>query len=386
VDGFTHKERQVPLSKRPEIDQWVLSLLNSLVEEVNKDYADYEPTNATRRIQNFVDEHLSNWYVRLSRRRFWKSEGKTDKLAAYQTLYECLTTISKLMSPVAPFFGDWLFQNLNTVTGREKHISVHLADFPKVKKGTINKPLEQRMDYAQRISSLILSLRKQQKIRVRQPLSRVLLPIIDIAFQPQVEAVKSLILAETNIKQIEYITDTTGLVTKKIKPNFKTLGARLGKNMKAASTIIEALTQQEIATIEQTKAFTLNIADEQYNLTPEDFVLTSEDIPGWLVASDGDITVALDITLSDDLLAEGMSRELVNRIQHIRKDRNFNVTDKITVTIEPHSSILSAISSYKSYICAETLTTQLELKNDFIGEKIELLEGEIISILVELSK
>jgi isoleucyl-tRNA synthetase len=193
-------------------------------------------------------------------------------------------------------------------------------------------------------------------------------------------------LAETNIKQIEYITDTTGLVTKKIKPNFKTLGARLGKNMKAACTIIEALTQQEIATIEQTKAFTLNIADEQYNLTPEDFVLTSEDIPGWLVASDGDITVALDITLSDDLLAEGMSRELVNRIQHIRKDRNFNVTDKITVTIEPHSSILSAISSYKSYICAETLTTQLELKNDFIGEKIELLEGEIISILVELSK
>jgi isoleucyl-tRNA synthetase len=385
VDGFTHSERAIPLAKRPEIDQWVLSLLNSLIEDVNKDYADYEPTNATRRIQNFVDEHLSNWYVRLSRRRFWKSEGKTDKIAAYQTLYECLTTIAKLMSPVAPFFGDWLYQNLNNTTKKEKHISVHLADFPKVKKGTINKELEQRMDYAQRISSLILSLRKEQRIRVRQPLSRVLLPIIDVAFQPQVEAVKNLILAETNIKKIEYITDTTGFVTKKIKANFKTLGARLGKNMKAVSAFIETLTQQDIALIEKNKTFSLNIEGVTYNLTLEDIVLTSEDIPGWLVASDNDITVALDISLSEDLLAEGMARELVNRIQNIRKDRNFNVTDKIKVIFEPHPSILAAVAAYQSYICAETLTTQLLVEEHIEGEQVELLDGVMISILVELS-
>jgi isoleucyl-tRNA synthetase len=386
VDGFTHRERAIPLAKRPEIDQWVLSLLNSLIEDVNKDYADYEPTNATRRIQNFVDEHLSNWYVRLSRRRFWKSEGKTDKIAAYQTLYECLTTIAKLMSPVAPFFGDWLYQNLNNTTQKEKHISVHLADFPKVKKGTINKELEQRMNYAQRISSLILSLRKEQRIRVRQPLSRVLLPIIDVAFQPQVEAVKNLILAETNIKKIEYITDTTGFVTKKIKANFKTLGARLGKNMKAVSAFIETLTQQDIALIEKNKTFSLNIEGVTYNLTLEDIVLTSEDIPGWLVASDNDITVALDISLSEDLLAEGMARELVNRIQNIRKDRNFNVTDKIHVTFEPHPSILAAVDGYKSYICAETLATKLSVEARIEGEQVELLEGVVISILVESDK
>jgi isoleucyl-tRNA synthetase len=391
VDGFSYAEKNIPLSERPEIDQWILSLLNTLILEVEKDYTEYEPTNAARKIQSFVDEHLSNWYVRLCRRRFWKGEYATDKIAAYQTLYECLTTLSKLAAPIAPFFTDWLYRNLNEATGKEINESVHLADFPKVNKKAINKDLEQRMNYAQRISSLILSIRKKEKIRVRQPLQKALLPIIDAAFIQQVEGVKDLILAETNVKHFEYITDTNGVVTKKIKPNFKTLGKTLGANMKAAGEIIDKLTQAEIVTIEKTKAYTLIVRSPNefggttttYHLTNDDFLITSEDIPGWQVASDGDVTVALDITLNDALIAEGTARDLVNRIQNIRKEANFALTDKVNVTIERHPSIIEAVAQYADYIKAETLASSLQLAETLDAEKMELNDEVSIAFRVE---
>jgi isoleucyl-tRNA synthetase len=384
VDGFTYAEKNISLSHRPEIDQWILSLLNTLIIEVEKDYAEYEPTNAARKIQSFVDEHLSNWYVRLCRRRFWKGEYATDKIAAYQTLYECLTTISKLSAPIAPFFSDWLYIRLHESTNLENHQSVHLADFPKVNKKAINKDLEQRMNYAQRISSLILSIRKKEKLRVRQPLQKALLPIIDASFIAQVEGVKDLILAETNVKHFEYITDTNGVVTKKIKPNFKTLGKTLGGNMKAAGEVIESLSQAEIASIEKTKQYQLVANGVTYDLTIDDFLITSEDIPGWQVASDGDVTVALDISLNDDLIAEGTARDLVNRIQNIRKEANFDLTDRVNVTIERHPSIIEAVNKYADYIKAETLANSLQLADSVNTEKMEL--NDEVSLAFEVLK
>jgi len=347
IDGFAYEQDSIPLSERTEIDRWIISVLNTLIEEVDAEYANYEPTNAGRKIQAFVEDHLSNWYVRLCRRRFWKGEYAHDKIAAYQTLYECLLAISKMMAPLAPFFSDWLYRNLNNASEQESHISVHLALYPSSNKASIDPELEQRMDYAQRISSLILSLRKKDRLRVRQPLQKILLPILDEGFKDQVEQVKDLILSEVNIKDIEYITDTTGVINKRIKANFKTLGRKLGKDMKAAAAVINTLDQDAIATIEKTGIYNLQLESSNYELTLEDFEISADEIPGWQVASDGDITLALDVTVTPDLKKEGIARELVNRIQNIRKSSDFEVTDRINVTIQDHPEVIAALAAHR---------------------------------------
>lgn len=373
VDKFEVDEQNViPIAERPELDRWIISKLNSLIQEVTESYADYEPTRAARLIETFVDEHLSNWYVRQSRRRFWKGEMLADKKAAYETLYECLLTISQLAAPIAPFFSDWLYRNLSG-----KVDSVHLTLLKKADETVIDKALEKRMDYAQRISSLVLSLRKKEKIRVRQPLQKVLLPILDESFQAQVESVKDLILAEVNVKEIEYVTDTAGLVNKKAKPNFKTLGKRLGKNMKAAQEVISNWTQADITQVEQSNHFSLNLNGETFDLTLEDVEITAEDIPGWQVATDGPLTVALDITITPELEAEGMARDIVNRIQNIRKDQDFDVTDRIVIKLQKHDAVLPAIEQFSDYIKSETLANSLDLIEGLNGgEKVEL-PGEL---------
>ena len=381
IDGFKYEQASLPLEERPEIDRWIISLLNSLIKEVNADYADYEPTSAVRKIQVFLDDHLSNWYVRLCRRRFWKGDYSEDKIAAYQTLFDCLLTISKLMAPVAPFFSDWLFKNLNAVTGSSKAISVHLDEFPSADESVIDKSLEERMEYAQRISSLVLSLRKKENIRVRQPLQKILLPALSEDFKSQVIKVEDLIKAEVNVKEIELLSDTTGIISKKAKPNFKTLGKRLGGAMKGASAAIGNLTQEEIAEIERTGAYKLSVDGQDFDLNLEDFEIISEDIPGWQVANDKEITVALDITITEELESEGMAREIVNRIQNIRKNSDFDVTDKILVSIQPLAEVDKAVNKYSDYIKNEVLAKSLNLEvND--GEEIELVEGTVARIKV----
>lgn len=385
IDGFTYSEDQIPLSKRPEIDRWIISLLNTLIKEVQAEYADYEPTNAARKIQDFVNDHLSNWYVRLCRRRFWKGDYTEDKIAAYQTLYTCLEVVSQLSAPIAPFFSDWLYKNLNDITRQKSEVSVHLTLFPVSDEESIDAALEERMEYAQKISSLILSLRKKEKIRVRQPLKRVLLPVLDARFKDQIEGVKDLILSEVNVKEIEYITDTSGLIKKRIKPNFKTLGRRLGKHMKEANQIISGFTQGDIEALEKSGSYEMAIDGNPYTLGLEDFVISSEDIPGWQVASDGKVTVALDISLDDDLLAEGVARELVNRIQNLRKQKEFNVTDRIILSIESKEAILPAIQSYGDYIKEEVLADQIELATTALGTEVELAEDVTVAIDLKVS-
>jgi isoleucyl-tRNA synthetase len=364
----------------------VISLLNTLKKEVKEHLEAYDPTPAARKIAAFVDSHLSNWYVRLCRRRFWKGEYTADKVAAYQTLYECLLSVAKLMAPIAPFFAEWLFKNLNDATELEKLESVHLGLFPESEIGIIDKDLEERMDYAQRISSLVLSLRKQEKLRVRQPLKRILLPVLDDEFKHQIDRVKDLILSEVNVKQIEYITDTSGLIKKKIKPNFKTLGRMLGKNMKDAAKIIMGLNQEDIASIEENNFYQLYINGETFDLTTADFEILSEDIPGWQVANDGPLTVALDISLDDNLKAEGMARELVNRIQGIRKNKDFEVTDKIDVHIGKHDLVIPAVRNFADYIKGEVLAVNLSIVDEVVGgEMVQLEEGVDIAISVSKS-
>jgi len=384
IDRFSYSENKIPLAERQEIDRWIISLLNSLVQEVDAEYGDYEPTNATRKIMTFVDEHLSNWYVRLCRRRFWKGDYSQDKIAAYQTLYECLSTISKLMAPVGPMFSDWLYKNLNDATSLEACESVHLADFPEAETSAIDKDLEQRMDYAQRISSLVLSIRKKEGLRVRQPLTKILLPVLDPSFISQVDAVKELILSEVNVKEIEYITDTEGFINKKAKANFKTLGKILGKHMKAGQAMIVDFDQKAISELEKTNAYTLEIEGEKFVLTTEDIEISFDEIPGWQVAVDKEITVALDISLTDDLIAEGIARELVNRIQNIRKTSDFNVTDKITIAIEDHEIIRAAVAQYGDYIKAEVLGVSIGLGNADSGELVEI--NEDVSLKIDVRK
>jgi isoleucyl-tRNA synthetase len=380
VDGFDGSQKALPLEERSELDRWIISVLNTLIKEVDADFSSYEPTQAGRRIADFVDKHLSNWFVRLSRRRFWSKGEVTeasnhDKLAAYQTLYTCLVAVAKLMAPIAPFFSDRLYRDLNNVTGAETHDSVHLSFFPTCDNSLIDKYLEQRMDYAARIASLILSLRKREKVRVRQPLEKVLIPVLSPVFQAQMELVKDIILAETNIKTLEYISDTSGLVTKKIKPNFKTLGKKLGGNMKAAQTLVDAFTQADIKALELAGSCNLQIAGVDYALPVEDFLISSEDIQGWLVANDGELVVALDMTLTPMLEAEGTARELVNRIQNLRKDSGFEVSDRISITIENQAVISDAVAHFSDYICAEVLATDLQIV-DTLAEatEVELFE------------
>jgi isoleucyl-tRNA synthetase len=385
LDSFKFEQNIIPVSERTEIDKWIISLLNSLIKDVQSDYADYEPTQATRRIQTFVTDHLSNWYVRLCRRRFWKGEYNNDKIAAYQTLYECLEVIAQLMSPVAPFFADWLFKNLNEVTSRHNHSSVHLTFYPNADENAIDLALEQRMDYAQRISSLVLSLRKKENIKVRIPLSKAIIPVLNPHFKRQLELVEDLIKAEVNVKQIELLDDTSGIIKKKAKANFKTLGKRLGQYMKTASQIINELSQSDIAEIEKTGKFLLKTGSETFELTLEDFEITSEDIPGWQVANDKDITVALDITITEDLKREGLARELVNRIQNLRKSSDFEVTDKIVVYIEDHDLIRNVMENHREYISSEVLAKEIVLRNDFqSSEVVEITED--FNLGIQISK
>ena len=378
IDGFKYKEADIP--ERPEIDRWIISLLNSLSLEVDKHYADFEPTRATRAIQSFVDENLSNWYVRLCRRRFWKGEYTEDKISAYQTLYTCLNTIAKLMAPVAPFFSDRLFNDLNKVTGKENAESVHLSDFPEFDKVHVDKALEERMAIAQDVSSLVLSLRKKVSINVRQPLSRILIPILDKKFKTKVENVKDLILSETNIKDIEYITDTAGFISKKIKPNFKALGPKVGKDMKVVAAALTSLSQEDIIKFETDERF--DIPGTEYSVDIEDVEIVAEDVPGWQVANLGKLTVALDVRLSSELKQEGISRELVNRIQNMRKEQGFEVTDKIHVLVKDHPYISEAVKNNLSYICAEILADSLELVQELDkGEKVGIDENDLMVLI-----
>jgi isoleucyl-tRNA synthetase len=384
LDNFTYTEADVPNDERPEIDRWILSSLHSLIQEVDKQYADYEATNATRLVMNFVDEQLSNWYVRLNRRRFWKGDYDSDKISAYQTLYTCLETVAQLMAPVAPFFADWLYRNLNNGSQKREHASVHLTDFPTADTSFIDAELEERMDYAQKITSLVFSLRKKEKIRVRQPLQKILLPVLDERFQRQVEGVADLIKSEVNVKDIEFIDDASGIIKKKVKPNFKTLGKRLGKDMKFAAKAINGMGQSDIAELEKTGVYVLEVEDRRYELGMEDFEVITEDIPGWLVANDGALTVALDVTITDDLVAEGMARELVNRIQNIRKNRNFELTDRIKVVLERKDELVPAVEQFGDYISQEVLADNLQLSDALDnGETLDLPDDVAAKVTVE---
>jgi isoleucyl-tRNA synthetase len=361
IDGFTFSEKEIPLEKRPEIDRWIISELNTLIRKVEEYYEDYEPTKAGRVIQEFVNDYMSNWYVRLCRRRFWKGEYSEDKIAAYQTLYQCLEVIAQLSSPIAPFFMDRLFIDLNSVTMRFDVDSVHLTDFPKVNLSLIDSNLEERMELAQHFSSMVLSLRKRSNIRVRQPLNRIMIPVSNGHFREQLESVEHLILSEVNVKELKYMTDTTGMLVKKIKPNFKALGPKYGRLMKQISTAVSEFSQEDILRLEQQNAFTINIDGQQVDITPTDVEILTEDIPGWLISSEGNLTVALDVTITDELKQEGLARELVNRIQNLRKDKDFEVTDKIHVWIEKINYLDIAIQNNISYICSETLAKSLDL-------------------------
>lgn len=359
VDGFEYKEKDIPFEERPEIDRWILSSLNSLIETVTTALNDYEPTIAGRAIENFLDEHLSNWYVRLCRRRFWKGEYEADKISAYQTLYTCLETILRLTAPIAPFFSDTIFCALNAVTKRFEVASIHHADFPKADTSIIDKSLEERMQMAQDASSLILSIRKKVNIKVRQPLQKVMVPVLDANMKLQLEKIEDLIKSEVNVKEIEYITEGSGIISKKIKANFKTLGRRMGKKMKAVSAAIDNFKQKDIQSIESQGNYRLNLDGEDVELLLEDVIITAEDVPGWSVASNGNLTVALDIMISDELKQEGDAREFINRVQNIRKDKNFDLTDKIEVSVVKDDFITPVIHNYKEYICKELLANTI---------------------------
>lgn len=391
LDGWKMDEQHVmPYAERSELDRWVISKLYSLVAEYRAEMDKYEPTRAARAIETFVDEHLSNWYVRLSRRRFWKGEMNEDKEAAYQTLWECLMVTNQLMCSLAPFFSDWMYRNMTApirAAAKAKnsplrHESIHLTDLTLPDPGKIDTALEKRMNYAQRICSLAFSIRKKEKLRVRQPLQKVLLPVLDDAFMNEVDGVKDLILSEINIKELEYVTDASGLLKKGAKANFKTLGGKLGKDMKEAAAFIADMTNEQISALEQAGTLELNFNGNAYTLTPEDLIISTEDLPGWKVATDNGLTVALDVTMSEALLAEGIARDLVNRIQNLRKDKDFNVTDRIAVRIERHPLIADAVAQFGEYIKSEVLANTLSLADVVDGEPVEL--NDEVTLVIEV--
>ncbi len=384
IDGFSYSEPEVPLNERPEIDRWILSELNTLIKDVDSFYADYEPTRAARAISDFVQENLSNWYVRLCRRRFWKGDYAQDKIAAYQTLYTCLVTVAKLGAPIAPFYMDRLYKDLTQASQAEKSESVHLADFPQYADNFVDKSLESRMQKAQTISSLVLSLRKKEMIKVRQPLQKVMIPILDENQKVEIEAVAELIKAEVNVKEIELLDDASGVLVKQIKPNFKALGPRFGKDMGLISKEIQNFSQEQIKNIEKYGTIEVEVSGKSITLTTEDVEISSQDIPGWLVANANGITVALDITITDDLRKEGIARELVNRIQNIRKDSGFEVTDRIKVTLQDNESLKEAITANEEYIKSETLTDIIEFSATV--ENGTEIEFDDIKTLVLISK
>lgn len=384
IDGFTYKEADIEMAKRPEIDRWILSELNTLTDYCDKSYSEYEPTKAGRAIADFVDGYLSNWYVRLCRRRFWKGEYTCDKISAYQTLYTCLETIARLAAPIAPFFCERLFDDLNSVSGRFAFGSVHAADFPQSNPALVDKELENRMQTAQKICSLVLSLRKRNNLKVRQPLSRIMIPAKNAHQQAQIEAVKDLILSEVNVKTIDFLSKENNVLVKSIKANFKTLGPKFGAKMKAIAAAIASFSQEDIATIECEGRFNLTIGQESVEIALSDVEIITQDIPGWVVANEDDLTVALDTTITESLRLEGISRELVNRIQNIRKEQGFDVTDNIIVEIEKQETLCKAAEAFRDYICSETLTQKL-IFSDKIAcplQTIDVIEGTELAIRI----
>ncbi len=380
VDGFAFKEAYVPLEQRPEIDRWILSSLNTVVKKANVYMDDYEPTQAGRVIEDFLDEHLSNWYVRLCRRRFWKGEYEQDKICAYQTLYECLETLTRLIAPISPFFSDAIFQNLNAVTGKFKVQSVHHADYPVANEGAIDESLEERMQLAQDASSLVLSLRKKVNIKVRQPLQKVLIPALNSSMKEQLQKVEDLVKAEVNVKEIEYLNPDNTFISKKIKPNFVALGKKLGPKMKAVTAALAQFTQDEIALLEKEGQYNLSVDGEPVILQATEVEISSEDIPGWTVANKGSLTVALDITVNPELEAEGHAREFVNRIQKIRKDSGFELTDRVELRVAAANGMKESLAQFKDYICAEILADKLE----FVSELENGTEIDINDVLLNV--
>jgi isoleucyl-tRNA synthetase len=364
LDNFSYAEKDILLEKRPELDRWILSELHTLIQKVDDYYAEYEPTKAARAISDFTQDYLSNWFVRLSRRRFWKGDYQADKISAYQTLYTCMVTIAKLGAPIAPFFMDKLYLDLNSVTKKENFESVHLAEFPKFDESFVDKSLERKMEAAQTISSLVLSLRAKEKIKVRQPLQKIMVPISSETQKNEILAVANLIKSEVNVKEIEVLEDASDILVKQIKPNFKVLGPRFGKDMKAVAQVVNNFTADDIKNIEQNGIFDVEINGKIVTLEKSDVEITSQDIEGWLVASSGVLTVALDVTLTDDLKKEGIARELVNRIQNLRKDSGFELTDRIAVHFKKDEQIINAINKNLEYIKTETLTDELEILDD----------------------
>jgi isoleucyl-tRNA synthetase/very-short-patch-repair endonuclease len=386
VDNFRYAEADIPLEKRPELDRWIISLLNSLIKEVGESYQSYEPTRAGRAISEFVTENLSNWFVRLSRKRFWGGEYSEDKISAYQTLFTCLVNVAKLMAPIAPFYADLLYSDLNKVTGKEADQSVHLVDFPAFDETVIDKDLEEKMEIAQKASSMILALRRKEKLKVRQPLAKIMVPVLNGHFREQFDAVKNIILTEVNVKEVEYLEDTTGIIKKRIKPNFKTLGPKYGKLMKQISGAINQFGQNEIGVFETAGEYTITAGDEEINLSLEDVEIQTEDIPGWTVATEGHMTIALDIYVSEELKQEGIAREFINKIQNLRKDNDFEVTDRINLLILKHEKINDAVINHKDYICTQTLADSLELVeelNDKLAKEVEVDKDVVTYILVE---
>jgi len=384
IDGFTYAEPDIPIKERPELDRWILSELHSLVRKVDGHLENYDPTKAIRLINDFTIDNLSNWYVRLGRRRFWKGEYSTDKISAYQTLYQCLETICKLGSVFAPFYLDKVYRDLNAVSSKEQYNSVHLSDFPVVREEYIDSALEERMVLAQKVSSLGLGLRKKAKIRVRQPLQKILIPAATNEMREQVDQIRDLILSELNVKEIELIEDSSKILTKSAKPNFKKLGPKLGNKVKFLKPAMAALSQEAIFNLEATGELVVNLDGEDVTLTSEDVETQNEDIPGWLVANSGSVVVALDITITDGLAMEGLAREIVNRVQNIRKNSGFDVTDKVSITLEQKPRIPEVVETYRDYICNETLAQSLSLAESLSGATDVLdLEGEAVNALIE---
>lgn len=385
VDGFDYSQEEVAWTKRPEIDRWILSLLNSLVKDVDAYLNAYEPTRAGRAISDFVNDHLSNWYVRLNRKRFWQGGLTEDKLSAYQTLYTCLETVAKLMAPIAPFYADKLFCDLIAVTGREQVESVHLSDFPVCHEELIDKALEERMQMAQDISSMVLALRRKVNIKVRQPLHVLMVPVLDEHQKESIDAVKSLILNEVNVKDMKFVDNTAGILVKRIKPDFKKLGPRYGKIMKALAAQIQQMSQEDINAFEKAGAFTLQVEGQEAVIERADVEIISEDIPGWLVANEGRLTVALDITITDDLKKEGLARELVNRVQNLRKSSGFDITDKVNITVASSTEMNDAINDYKEYIANQVLANSIEIADEPIADATTL-DFEDFTLAVKVVK
>tara|TARA_B110000467_G_scaffold103126_1_gene93571 strand:+ start:331 stop:3678 length:3348 start_codon:yes stop_codon:yes gene_type:complete len=381
IDGFKYSEDDVPISERTELDRWILSELNTLIKEVEGNYESYEPTRVARLIQDFVMDKLSNWHVRLSRRRFWKGEYNTEKVAAYQTLFECLEKVALLASPIAPFFMDRLFQDLNAVSGKHSASSIHLSDFPKSDASVIDKDLERKMQMAQNVTSLALSLRKKERLRVRQPLQKIMIPILNANMQKDIDGVSTIILSEINVKEIEFLGKDSDVLTKQIKPNFKTLGPKFGKDMKLISGVVNQFSADDIKKIEKDGNYLIN---ESITIDISDVEITSKDIPGCIVATNNGLTVALDITLSDELREEGLAREFINRIQNLRKDSGFEVTDKVKIQVEKNDSLTAAIKNNFTYICDETLAVQLDFEEHTIlnGSEIELIDNISTKVLI----